>query len=84
MKIQELIVVNKRSVQFCQSAAFSLACYTLVTLVGALLGLMLGLTIRLLCFTVKHPRVAAVSVVSYKVAKPRDQQLGVVAASIVC
>lgn len=84
MKIQELIVVNKRSMQFCPFAASSLVCYTLVTLVSALLGLMLGLTIRLLCFLVKHPRVVTFSVVSYKVAKQRNQQLGVVAASIAC
>lgn len=84
MKMQELIVVNKSSMQFCQSAAFSLACCTLVTLVSTLLGLMLGLTIRLLCFMVKHPRVVAFSVVSYKVAKQINQQLGVVAASIAC
>lgn len=55
--------------QFCPSAASSLARYTLVTLVSALLGLMLGLAIRLLCFLVKHPRVVTFFVVSYKVAK---------------
>lgn len=69
--------------QLCQSsllyAAFSLTCYTLVTLVSTLLSLMLGLTI--LYGLVKHPRVAAFSMVSYKVAKQRDQQIRMVAAS---